>query len=190
MSYNLAVKSAKQYLTGSFSLLNINLGPQCNDCGRIISCRTSWTGMLTCHGERHSQNVFLVLARLTDGCPRKKLKSAWCFFDACRLRYNADIIFWQVYHYAHNYTFTEMDLVGTLQIPTFFLLSGFCLTLSIDPISLLISIVYFLQRIWISIKVLENFRVLLYPFFPRLSYLSSRECNWSFWMAALSAFNF
>lgn len=34
-----------------------------------------------------------------------------------------------VYHYVAEYTWAKVDVVGYLQIPTFFLLSGFCLTL-------------------------------------------------------------
>ena len=35
----------------------------------------------------------------------------------------------QVFHYVLNLTEGEVDVVGYLQIPTFFLLSGFCLSL-------------------------------------------------------------
>ena len=35
----------------------------------------------------------------------------------------------QVFHYVGHYTWAEVDVVGYLQIPTFFLLSGFCLSL-------------------------------------------------------------
>ena len=50
-----------------------------------------------------------------------------------------EIIYWpflyplilcvQVFHLVFNYTLGEIDLVGYLQLPTFFLLSGFCLAL-------------------------------------------------------------
>ena len=35
----------------------------------------------------------------------------------------------QVFHYVAHYTWGKVDMVGYLQIPTFFLLSGFCLAL-------------------------------------------------------------
>ena len=38
----------------------------------------------------------------------------------------------QVFHYAGHLTYGAVDLVGSLQIPTFFLLSGFCLSLGIN----------------------------------------------------------
>ena len=36
----------------------------------------------------------------------------------------------QLFHYVGHFTFGAVNLVGSLQIPTFFLLSGFCLSLS------------------------------------------------------------
>ena len=41
----------------------------------------------------------------------------------------------QVFHYAGHLTYGAVDLVGSLQIPTFFLLSGFCLSLGIKQFS-------------------------------------------------------
>ena len=35
----------------------------------------------------------------------------------------------QLFHYVGHFTFGAVNLVGSLQIPTFFLLSGFCLSL-------------------------------------------------------------
>ena len=40
--------------------------------------------------------------------------------------------YFQAFHYVGHLTFGSVDLVGSLQLPTFFLLSGFCLSLGIS----------------------------------------------------------
>ena len=56
----------------------------------------------------------------------------------------------QIFHYVGAYTWGAVDLNGALQVSTFFLLSGFCLTLKYGSSEVTT------ERSWRSVKFLQT----------------------------------